>query len=247
MIRDDYSRPPALNWAETALFVDLDGTIAEFAPHPDDVTPSARRTRTLLRAQAALGGRLAILTGRSLGDADRILQNAVTAVAAVHGLVRRMPGGETVRTAAAPRLAEVKAALREMAEGRAGIVIEDKEMSVAVHYRQAPSAEPIVRDLTTRLAQLGGLALQEGAMVSEVRTLGPDKGDSLRAFLQHPIFAGVVPIVVGDDLTDEGAFAAAASLGGYGVLVGERRPTQARFRLPSVEDVLTWLTPEGPP
>ena len=53
--------------------------------------------------------------------------------------------------------------------------------------------------------------------------------------------AGAVPVMVGDDLTDEAAFHAAIALGGYGVLVGEPRPTAARYRLEDPQAVLAWL------
>ena len=83
-------------------------------------------------------------------------------------------------------------------------------------------------------------------MVAELRTPGPDKGDALAAFMAEPPFAGARPIFVGDDLTDEHGFAAAAALGGFGVLVGPARPTQARARLDDVEAVHAWLAAAVP-
>ena len=78
-------------------------------------------------------------------------------------------------------------------------------------------------------------------MVAELRTPGPNKGEAVTAFMAEPPFAGAVPVCIGDDLTDEPAFAAAGQAGGYGVLVGPARPTAARWRLDGVEDVLAWL------
>jgi trehalose 6-phosphate phosphatase len=69
-----------------------------------------------------------------------------------------------------------------------------------------------------------------------------DKGDALRAFMAEPDFAGARPIFVGDDVTDEDAFAAAAALGGAGVLVGPPRATAAQWRLESVSAVIDWLS-----
>jgi trehalose 6-phosphate phosphatase len=79
-------------------------------------------------------------------------------------------------------------------------------------------------------------------MVAELRTPGPDKGDALTAFMAQPPFAGSRPVFVGDDLTDEHGFAAAAAAGGYGVLVGPPRSTAARMRLENVEAVFDWLS-----
>jgi trehalose 6-phosphate phosphatase len=54
-------------------------------------------------------------------------------------------------------------------------------------------------------------------------------------------FAGRQPVMLGDDLTDEHAFAAAQRLGGFGVVVGRRRPSVARHALPDVGSVRAWL------
>ena len=78
-------------------------------------------------------------------------------------------------------------------------------------------------------------------MVVELRTPGPDKGDSLRLFMAQAPFADATPVMVGDDMTDEHAFAAAADLGGWSVLVGDPRPTAALYRLPDPAAVLAWL------
>jgi trehalose 6-phosphate phosphatase len=235
--------PPILDAQRVALFLDLDGTIAEISERPGDVGPLATRTRRLDAIGRALDGRLAILTGRTLEDVDRILERAVTSVAAVHGLVRRWPDASVVRTESSPGLAEARRAFETMALAEPDLIVEDKGSSVALHYRQVPGAERAVREATSRIASASGLVVQHGSMVSELRTPGPDKGDALRAFLDDPVFTGFKPVMVGDDLTDEPAFAVAHELGGYGVLVGPPRAPAARFGLERVPDVLTWLAP----
>ena len=91
------------------------------------------------------------------------------------------------------------------------------------------------------LAGRTGLVLQRGKMVAELRPPGTDKGAALRRLMAEPPFAGARPVFVGDDLTDEHAFEAAAALGGGGVLVGPPRPTAARWRLNGVGEVTCWL------
>ena len=83
--------------------------------------------------------------------------------------------------------------------------------------------------------------MQSGHLVVELKTPGTDKGTALRAFMLEPPFVGAIPVMLGDDLTDEDGFRAAADLGGFGVLVGPARPTVATFALPDVEAVLDWL------
>ena len=233
--------PPPFEARGTALFLDLDGTVAEIAARPGDVGPDPERNSVLRALVEFMGGRVVVLTGRALDEADRILDGAVVQVAAVHGLVRRISRDTVVSVRPSPRLSQAKAVLHALAESQEGLLLEDKGSSVALHYRQAPETGPVVRDVAQRLAKVTGLVLQNGAMVSELRTAGPNKGDSLKTFMASPLFAGTLPVAIGDDLTDEDAFAAAEEMGGYGILVGPHRSTHARYTLASVADVLAWL------
>jgi trehalose 6-phosphate phosphatase len=234
-------RPPKLDVRRVALFLDLDGTIAEIAALPGDVGPLGPRNRLLQELDQALDGRIAVLTGRTLEEADRILDSAVPTIAAVHGLVWRRADGTIQATEPSAALAGAQDSLAALARACPGLIVEEKGASLALHYRQAPQAEAAVLEATARIAGASGLTVQNGAMVSELRTPGPDKGDSLRALMADPTFAGATPVMVGDDLTDEHGFSAAADMGGYGVLVGSPRETRARFGLSSVSEVLAWL------
>lgn len=233
--------PVPLDLARTALFLDLDGTLAPIAETPDGVTPERRRSRLLARLAERMGGRVAVISGRPINDVDRILERSIRAVAGVHGLERRTADGEVVSPEPHPKLAEAREAFRALARASRGLIVEDKGLSVALHYRQAPEGEEAVRELAHRLADATGLRLQEGHMVAELRTPGPGKEGAVAAYMAEPPFAGAVPVYVGDDLTDEDGFAAAARAGGFGVLVGPERRTRAKWRLADVEQVLAWL------
>ncbi|HEX5378183.1 MAG TPA: trehalose-phosphatase [Phenylobacterium sp.] len=232
---------PVLNLSDVALFLDLDGTLAPIVSRPDDVGPDPRRTGLLERLQSRLEGRLAVVSGRTLADLDRILETSVPALAGVHGLARRNGGGELSTAPGHPGHDAALAALNAFAADRPGLIVEDKGLSVALHYRLAPELAAAARHEAERVAARSGLTLQEGQMVAELRSPGETKGDSVRAFMAEPPFAGARPVFVGDDLTDEDGFLAAEALGGFGVLVGPPRPTAARFRLPDVETALVWL------
>lgn len=235
------AQPKPLAAKATALFLDLDGTLARIAARPQDVGPDPRRSSLLVRLQSALAGRLAVVTGRTLEDADRILENSAPALAAVHGLMRRDAQGRVSRSAAHPAVTGVAETLRAFATRDLGLIVEDKGVSVTLHYRQAPQHAQAAREMAARLAMETGLMLQDGDMVVELRTPGPTKGDSVRAFMATAPFAGSTPVFVGDDLTDEDGFTAAETLGGFGVLVGARRQTRARYGLRGVEETLAWL------
>lgn len=233
--------PKPLELRDCALFLDLDGTLAPIAARPQDVRPDPRRTDLLRRVGQALGGRLAVITGRALADADRILEGRVLPVAAVHGLVRRDAAGRLHERSPHPRLAEAAKALCDFATRDSGLIVEDKGQSVALHFRLARHHADAARALAHRLAEETGLAVQDGDMVEELRTPGPTKADSVMAFMAERPFAGARPVFLGDDATDEDGFAAARHLGGAGILVGPKRATRATYRLPDVDATLAWL------
>ena len=233
--------PKPLSLRDCALFLDLDGTLAPIAARPQDVHPDPRRTDVLERLAEALGGRLAVVTGRTLADADRILEGRVTAVAAVHGLVRRDPQGRLHEHPPHSRLHEAAEAFRAFAARDSGLIVEEKGLSVALHFRLAQRHADLARACARRLAAETGLTLQDGDMVEELRTPGPTKADSVMAFMAEPPFEGASPVFMGDDATDEDGFAAARALHGSGILIGPPRATGAKFRLPDVEHALAWL------
>ena len=233
--------PKPLRLRDSALFLDLDGTLAPIASRPQDVRPDPRRTSLLERLAHGLNGRLAVISGRTLADVDRILEGRVVAVAAVHGLILRDPQGRLAETPRHPGVESAVADLRAFAARDSGLIVEEKGLSVALHFRLAGRQAEAARACAREIAARTGLALQEGDMVEELRTPGPSKGDSVRAFMKLPPFAGAAPVFVGDDATDEAGFDAVRALGGIGVAVGNHRAVSAGYRLANVEAALVWL------
>lgn len=232
--------PPArLN--RIALFLDLDGVLAELAETPEAVVPNARRTAVLTALAPRLGGRVAIISGRTIAEIDRISDSSMASASGVHGLERRRADGAFLRAEASESVRNAVAAFEEFARTRPGVLVEDKAVAAGLHYRGAPEAADAADALTRRLAAETGLTLQPGNMVIELKTPGASKGTALKAFMDEAPFAGAVPVMLGDDLTDEDGFRAATELGGFGVLVGPPRETAARYGLPGVTAVLDWL------
>lgn len=223
-----------------SLFLDFDGTLVDFVVDPAQAAVDGRLRAMLDRLAQRLNGRLAVLSGRSLDElTDRIGLGPI-AMAGSHGLERRSADGHVTRAVVPPGLAIATDAARDFA-GRHGLLLESKAAGVALHYRDAPHTEPSVDAFARQLANRTGLILQAGKCVRELKVPGADKGDAVRAFMAEPPFASGSPVVMGDDQTDEHAFAAAAELGGCGILVGALRPTTALFRLPTVESTLAFL------
>jgi trehalose 6-phosphate phosphatase len=233
--------PPPLLAADLALFLDFDGTLVELAEAPDLIAVPATLPNLLVELSARLGGRVAIVSGRALADLERHLGCTGFAVSGSHGLELRLPDGRMLSRPPVVDLDGIGAAVARFAAERPGLLVEDKPAGIAVHFRQAPEREEEVAAFLAGLAGRSGLVVQHGKRVVELRPHGADKGDALRSLMAEPPFVGARPLFVGDDLTDEHGFSAAAALGGGGVLVGAPRATAARWRLPDVAAVARWL------
>jgi len=233
-------RPPAL-LRRPALFLDLDGVLAPLAPTPDAVIPDARRTAVLKSLAGRLGGRVAIVSGRTIAEIDRIAETALTPASGVHGLERRRADGSLTRAKADPAVRDAVAAFERFAETRPGTLVEDKAVSAGLHYRGAPAEAGAAESLAEQLAGETGLTLQAGHLVIELKTPGTDKGTALMAFMTEAPFKGPTPVMQGDALTDQDRITAGPPPRGFGVLVGPPRGTAARYGLPDVDAVLAWL------
>ncbi|HEX5184338.1 MAG TPA: trehalose-phosphatase [Allosphingosinicella sp.] len=238
--------PPPLEPAGTALFLDFDGTLVELADAPDLIRIPETLPSLLERLAGRLEGRLAIVSGRAVADLERHLGRTAFAVSGSHGFELRLADGRRVAGTPPGLLAAIRSDVARFAASVPGLLVEEKPGGIAVHYRRAPREEGRVAAFLAGLAERTGLALQRGKMVVEIRAPGADKGEALRRLMTEPPFAGARPLFVGDDLTDEHAFAAAAALGGAGVLVGAPRATAARWRLPDVAAVARWLEAAAP-
>ena len=238
----DLSTPPSALLDGAALFLDFDGTLIELAETPDSIRVAPHLPQLLERLRQRLRGRLAIVSGRAISDLERYVAVPGIPFSGSHGLELRLGDGTKVPLHAPRGLDDVRERVRTFAGERDGLLVEDKPAGVALHFRRAPEEARPVADFMELLAREWGLIVQHGNMVVELRPPGADKGDAVRALMKDEPFIGARPVFVGDDLTDEHAFAAVAEMGGAGVLVGPMRETTALYRLPSVAGVAEWLT-----
>jgi len=236
---------PIPQTARLALFLDFDGTLAEIAERPELASIPEELKQLLERAQAQLDGALAVVSGRTIADLDRLLAPLRPAAAGIHGLELRAQAHGPVLAASGEVLPpEVRARLDALAAEHPELLIEHKGESAAIHYRNAPQLEEHVRLATERIVdELGkDFRLQPGKMVVELRPADGDKGEAIRRLMKVASFAGRRPLFIGDDITDEAGFDAVNELGGWSVFVGEENPaTRAGYRLEDVAAVRTWL------
>jgi len=222
----DYQTPSARNASPFrvgwALFLDLDGTVLEIAERPQDVIVPRGLVPLLARLSDGLGGALAVLSGRSIAEIDRLLATLFLPAAGQHGAELRLtPAGPIAREAEVERPREWQAALGALSRAHPGLLVEDKGIGIAVHFRAAPRAEDEVHRVLADLEpERSGFALKSGKYVAELVPVGCDKGRALRRLMEAPAFAGRLPIAIGDDATDEDAFGAALALGGEALRVG---------------------------
>lgn len=244
MIEPAESAPPAdLAAAPWALFLDIDGTLLDIAPTPGEVVVSEGLRELTGALHRAGEGALALVTGRPVADADRLFAPLRLPVAGQHGAERRDAEGNLHRAGPVPpQLDAIRQELAALAARHEGLLLEDKGFSIALHFRRAPELAEWVLARAAELVATAGdaLCLQPGKMVAEIRPAGWDKGSAIAAFLAEPAFAGRRPVFVGDDLTDEHGFAVVNQAGGISVKVGPG-PSAARWRLPHVAGVHSWL------
>ena len=237
--------PPAIPGAKnSAVFLDLDGTLLEFAMTPDAIRVEPNLRALLLQLATVLNGALAIVSGRPLTDIDSLLGLPKLAVVGQHGGEMRLADGRVHRAAIDPQALDSARALVMRHPALAnGVRVEDKGVALAFHYREVPSAEPLARELAAdALESTGpGFELLRGNFVIELKSARVDKGRALGALMEQAPFRGRTPWMLGDDYTDEPAFAIAQSLGGTGVIVGPARATIAHASLRDVASVHAWL------
>jgi len=231
--------PPLLP-GQTALYLDFDGTLAELAQSPDGVVIDESLPPLLAALAAQLDGALAILTGRRLAAIDAMISPVRVAGAGLHGAELRPEPDITIFRGEPAAATPLVRRLRKRFADDPRVLIEDKEVAVALHFRRAPARAAECREAMRAFAPPWLFDVIEGSKVVEARPRGVDKGSALRALSRLEPFVGRLPVCVGDDRTDEDGFAAAQALRGFGVKIGAGL-SAARYRLGTVGEVHRWL------
>ena len=232
---------PVPGWA---IFLDIDGTLVEIAETPQGVQLGPALITTLASLLRVSDGAVALVSGRLIETIDRLFSPLRLPVAGLHGCERRSAGGEISRLVQPPEgLTEARSRLLAFARACPGLLVEDKRLSLAVHYRGAQGRRAeILAAVEDAAAALGpGVHVLAGKMVFEIRPAGVDKGAAIEAFMAEPPFHGRTPVFIGDDLTDEDGFAVVNRLGGHSIRVDGDWPTHARWQVRSVSELLDWL------
>lgn len=235
--------------ARLAIFLDFDGCLVNIAARPQDVVVPRTLPPLLDRLHRLTGGALAIVSGRSVGELRRFVPGLEATLCGSHG-AERLRGSRVERLRVDRDALAAAAALAEREIGsEPGLIVERKPVGLGLHYRGAPSRAGDVEALAAAL--LGGLPgyhAHRGKMVIELRPNGVGKGGVVADLMRAPRFRGRVPVMMGDDRTDEPAFEVVNRLGGLTVKIGPGW-TAARARLGAPAEVrrllAAWATGAG--
>lgn len=229
---------------EFGVFLDVDGTLIDLAPHPDAVVVPSGLVQDLELADERLAGALALISGRKIADLDRLFFPLRLKASGVHGAEFRFePGQATTTVVSNPLPSAAWHDLLEILKDFPGSLAENKSFSFAVHYRAAPASGLVLKraleDFVTAHPDLS-LRIMPGHFVFELKRADFDKGVAVERFMEHSAFRGRRPIFVGDDVTDRRGFEVARAQGGLAFSVGAPVP-DVSGTFPDPAAVRNWL------
>lgn len=234
--------PPVPHRRECCLFLDVDGTLLDIAPTPDAVQVDESLRALLRSSERACGGAVALVSGRTIADIDELFEPLFLPVAGMHGCERRDAQGYWRRQVS--RSWEFLAFRERLCPAAAelpGVVVEDKDCGLSLHYRAVPHQQASLRAMLDRLATWipDSYEILDGDHVIEVKPRNCHKGSAIESFLGEAPFAGRFPIFIGDDQTDLDGFEAVRKRGGLAVAVGNN--VESEWHLENPEAVRRWL------
>ncbi len=226
------------------LFCDVDGTLVEFADHPDDVVVPGELVPLLNAVNEALGGAFAIVSGRSIESIDRLLPGYAGIRVGLHGGASGIPGSPVTveRGCLSVMPSRVREAVHSIASAVPTSFVEEKGPCVALHHRlDEGGATALTASLRKTLVGLPSWHVFRGRRVIEIRPKSIHKGLAVRAMLDAPHFRERTPVCMGDDDTDVDLFEAAHANGGFSIAVGNRVVQHADFALANPVAARAWL------
>ncbi len=224
------------------LFLDVDGTLLELAHTPGAVVVDHDLLALLGTLRDAAGGALALVSGRTIADLDRLFGVLALPAAGLHGCQRRDSAGTLhVAPIVCDQLVALRLGLQDLVVRYDGLMLEDKGAGLALHFQGAPELEHMLRAQAALLAGplVPEFTLLDGHCVIEVKPAAHTKDSAVTSFMREPPFAGRVPIFIGDDQTDYGGFAAVRRFHGLAIAVGPR--VKSERWLPGPRAVRDWL------
>ncbi len=252
------SKAALTEWARHAdhlyLFLDYDGTLADFAPNPDYIEPNPRVINLIGQLSSKTNIRVAILSGRRFEHIRELLPIDGIFLAGTYGIELLTPDGEIIQRAAyeniRPVLEKIKPQWEFIIDTRNGFYLEDKGWTLAIHARFATDeqAEQVItqaREVLDEKTLAGTFRVLEGHRFLEIAPLLTSKKETVVYLLTHYPLPNANLLYIGDDDKDEDAFPIIHSHQGIAIKVLQpsqaSRPTEADFFFESPSETLNWL------
>ncbi len=233
------------------LFLDYDGTLADFAPNPDVILPDAQVIDLLERLARSPKFLPAVISGRRLAHIRALLPVRGLLLAGSYGLEMQLPDGarplsvETITIR--PALERILPAWQALLTGRQGFYLEDKGLALALHARFAGQAEAdqvlaAARAEIERLRPGPNYRLIEGERFLEIAPASASKARAVDEIMRLYTPPGALAVYAGDDARDEEAFTAVHRFGGLALRISALdTPTRAEFQLKDPRQLRVWL------
>lgn len=233
------------------LFLDYDGTLADFAPTPDDILPDCELIRLLGDLSNHPNIRVAIISGRRLEHIKALVPLPGVLLSGTYGIEIQTFNAQTLNQiefeSVRPALEAFKPRWENLIAGREGFYLEDKGWTLAIHARFAEDheADQVIAD-AVQLAyeddSLESFRLLGGHKFIEISPHQASKGKAVEYLLDRYLWAGALPVFIGDDDKDEEAFQVVRSIGGITIVVTPTpRSTSAQYCLENTREVRRWL------
>jgi len=235
--------PKYINCETAALFLDVDGTLLDIQDHPSDVRADRELVGLLKQLLLHFGGAMALISGRSIAEIDRVFDNVHFPAVGAHGAEMRAVNTVLEAPPSQPLPAHVLDRITKLVDSHDGLLLEQKKGGVSLHYRRAPELAAKCRALVFEvMPELeSDFRLIDGKMVYEIAPRQHNKGEAIRQLLKSREFEQRQPVFIGDDITDEDGFEVVNALQGISIRVGGGSVTAAHYALDSVADVRKWL------
>jgi trehalose 6-phosphate phosphatase len=236
------------------LFLDYDGTLADFSLTPDLVEVNIEVVNLIRELAAQPRLRIAVISGRTLKIVRKLLPVEGIFLAGVYGLEMQPPSGPLIYreniARIRPFLEKIKPGWEELISGQAGFFLEDKGWTLAIHADKAERS--ISQKVLARAMQVAEEVLPLGIFrwfvddtFLEVAPLQAHKGKAVGYLFGHYPLADSRLLYIGDDDKDEEAFETVHAFGGINILVSERAQplhfNEADYILASPASVRDWL------
>ena len=204
--------------------------------------------KLLFNLEQRLGGAIAFISGRTILDVDQLFKPLELPMSGKHGAERRDALGQPyiARYQASSITDSIVNTVQKFVNDNPGTSLENKEQTLALHYRLKPHIEKQATDLIKNLiSSHTELELLKGKMVLEIKPKITHKGTAIAEFMKEQPFAGKTPFFFGDDASDEDGFEIINSMNGISVWVNPPINSIARFKLDTVSSVINWLESLG--